>query len=156
MPEKTEIQKECCAHPNGCASYCATNACTRLTSKYGTCCDGLCFSCGDCGGGALDCCDTIEIQSFFSELSHGPERINLNVAVSEIKSAWPTLSEDKINAVLFSFGAVDEIFWKVSVMARAYAIDCLDDIANGADVELAHQRHFPIWVDFAVEMRQKY
>lgn len=139
---------------NNYITYCKSNSCTSLVSISGTCCDGACITCGDCDADFSDCYDAIEVKSLFDDLSHQPEKIKLDTLTLEIKEAWPNLTPDKIKAVLLRFGRLNNDFWEVSVLARAYVIDCLDDVSNNEDIEDSYVNHFYKWAEgFVLKMR---
>jgi hypothetical protein len=96
----------------------------------------------------------MEIVSLFDDLSHQPEKIKLDMLMLEIKEAWPNLSYDVAMAVLFRFGRINDGFWEISVLARAYVIDCLDDVSNNEDIEESYETHWHKWIlGFALKMR---
>lgn len=143
---------ECCDSTGGCSGYCPGRGCTP---NDGVCCDGNCISCGDCGVGGAECCNSIEIQSLFEDLSNESEMIKWDSIVAELKSSWGEDKMDGLIDVLLRFGIQKDGFWKVSVFARAYVIDCLDDVANGVDIDIAYMNHHSQWAEFATLVRSQ-
>ena len=75
--------------------------------------------------------------------------------VAELKSSWGEDKMDGLIDVLLRFGIQKDGFWKVSVFARAYVIDCLDDVANGVDIDIAYMNHHSQWAEFATLVRSQ-
>lgn len=146
------VNTECCNSAGGCTGYCPGPGCTP---SDGVCCDGVCITCQDCGVGGEECCNSIEIQSLFEDLSNESEMIKWDSIVAELKSSWGEDKMDVLIDVLLRFGIQKDGFWKVSVFARAYVIDCLDDVANGVDIDIAYMKHHSEWAKFVTLVRSQ-
>lgn len=136
---------ECCDSSSGCTLYCPGPGCTP---DDGVCCDGNCITCGDCGEGGEQCCNSTEIKSLFDDLSHESEMLKWGTLVTELEGAWGADKVEALVEVALKFGIKKDEYWKVSVLARAYMIDCMDEVAKGADVETSYAKHHAEWAKF--------
>ena len=143
---------DCCTPTGGCTGYCPGPACDP---SDGVCCDNVCITCQDCGDGGEECCNSIEIKSLFTDLSNESEMILWDTVVGEIKESWGDKKLDQLVEIIFKFGIKKDNYWKVSVFARAYVIDCLDDVANGMDINSAYAKHHSEWSKFVSVVRSQ-
>jgi hypothetical protein len=78
-----------------------------------------------------------------------------DTVVGEIKESWGDKKLDQLVEIIFKFGIKKDNYWKVSVFARAYVIDCLDDVANGMDINSAYAKHHSEWSKFVSVVRSQ-
>lgn len=152
-----------CCGPNGCSGYCGgsltgddhvgCDSDPESVQDGGPCCDNRCIACGDCGEGGEECCNSTEIQSLFDPLVPDAEELALDQFLLDLETYDnPELLHFVMHHLPPLSLSQDKI--KFSVLYRAYLLDALAEMAQGAEFYPCFLKHHKAWQVFARESRK--